>query len=176
MKLSRRTAIAGAASAALAWTGTRVDAADPITINLATLPGDPGSQPYYAQELGFFKAAGLDVKITLLQNGGSAVAALVSGALDVANATVGVIALAHEHGVPIRNDRARGNVYRSRAHLVVDGAPELAAKNRRRPRRKNRRRSGLQRLEPVSHVRMDQSKRRRLQIRFHNECHSSEQP
>lgn len=103
MNISRRTAIASAASTALVTlTRRRVDAADPIVINLAVLPGDSNAQPYYAQNRGFFKAAGLDVRITQLQNGASAASALVSGATDVANTTVGVLALAYEHNVPIR--------------------------------------------------------------------------
>ena len=38
--------------------------------------------PYYAQEKGIFKAAGLNVQLTVLPNGGSVSSAILGGALD----------------------------------------------------------------------------------------------
>ncbi len=52
--------------------------------------------------MGFFKDAGLDVKITLLLNGPALTSAMASGAVDVAVASVGVVATAHEHNLPMR--------------------------------------------------------------------------
>jgi NitT/TauT family transport system substrate-binding protein len=77
-------------------------AADPIAINLGVQPGDSTGEGFYAQEMGFFKDAGLDVKITLLLNGPALTSAMASGALDVAVASVGVVATAHEHNLPMK--------------------------------------------------------------------------
>ena len=36
-------------------------AADPVKITVALIPSESAAQAYYAQDLGYFKAAGLDV-------------------------------------------------------------------------------------------------------------------
>jgi ABC-type nitrate/sulfonate/bicarbonate transport system substrate-binding protein len=46
-----------------------VAAPDPITINVGIQPGDSTAEGFYAQDVGFFKDAGLDVKLTFLLNG-----------------------------------------------------------------------------------------------------------
>jgi NitT/TauT family transport system substrate-binding protein len=52
--------------------------------------------------MGFFTDAGLDVKLTFLLNGPALTSALASGALDLAVASVGVVATGHEHGLPLK--------------------------------------------------------------------------
>jgi NitT/TauT family transport system substrate-binding protein len=52
--------------------------------------------------MGFFKEAGLNVTITLLLNGPALTSAMASGAVDVAVASVGVVATAHEHGLTMK--------------------------------------------------------------------------
>jgi NitT/TauT family transport system substrate-binding protein len=64
--------------------------------------GDSTAEGFYAQDMGFFKAAGLDVKMTVMLNGAALTSAMSSGALDIGIASVGVIAMAHEHNLPIR--------------------------------------------------------------------------
>jgi hypothetical protein len=56
----------------------------------------------FTRKTWFFKDAGLDVKITLLLNGPALTSAMASGALDVAVASVGVVATAREHNLPMR--------------------------------------------------------------------------
>src|ERR1700722_1884847 len=73
-----------------------------IAINLGIQPGDATAEGFYAQDMGFFKDAGLDVKLTFLLNGPALTSALASGALDLAVASVGVVATGHEHGLPLK--------------------------------------------------------------------------
>jgi NitT/TauT family transport system substrate-binding protein len=101
----RRLLLAVTACATLAFSAAgplRAAPVDPITINLGVQPGDSTGEGFYAQDMGFFKDAGLDVKITLLLNGPALTSAMASGAIDVAVASVGVVATAHEHGLTMR--------------------------------------------------------------------------
>jgi NitT/TauT family transport system substrate-binding protein len=77
-------------------------APEPIAINLGIQPGDSTAEGFYAQDMGFFKEAGLNVTITLLLNGPALTSAMASGAVDVAVASVGVVATAHEHGLTMK--------------------------------------------------------------------------
>lgn len=77
-------------------------AAEPIVVRVAALPIDPAGEVLYAQDQGFFKAGGLDVRLTVLANGSAIVAATAAGSVDVGFASVSSVALAHEHGVPVR--------------------------------------------------------------------------
>ena len=67
-------------------------AADLAVINLINLPADNSAEVYYAQELGFFKDAGLDVHISAMTNSGAIIAALAGGGGDIGNAVVGSVA------------------------------------------------------------------------------------
>lgn len=80
----------------------RSRAADPVVINLITLPADNSAVVYYAQDKGFFKAAGLDVHITPMTNSASIVAALAGGGADIGNSAVGSAAQARAKGIPVR--------------------------------------------------------------------------
>lgn len=70
-------------------------------INLINLPSDNSAEIYYAQELGFFKDAGLDVRVTSMTNSGAIVAALAGGGGDIGNSVVGAVADARSKGIPI---------------------------------------------------------------------------
>ena len=112
--LTRRRAIgaltgfAGLAARAGTWPD-RAGAADGLApIQVATLTIDPGMQPFYAQEQGFFKPAGLEPTITIMNNSAAAVAALASGTVDVASTSSPTVAFAHQHGIPIRFIAAAG--------------------------------------------------------------------
>jgi NitT/TauT family transport system substrate-binding protein len=105
MRDFRRLLLAVATCATVAVSAAaplRAAAPDPITINLGVQPGDSTGEGFYAQDMGFFKDAGLDVKVTLLLNGPALTSAMASGAIDVAVASVGVVATAHEHGLTMR--------------------------------------------------------------------------
>lgn len=66
------------------------------------IPADSSAEVYYAQDLGFFKAAGLDVRLSSMASSPAIVAALVSGAADVGNSVVGSAAAARARGIGVR--------------------------------------------------------------------------
>jgi ABC-type nitrate/sulfonate/bicarbonate transport system substrate-binding protein len=75
---------------------------DPLPLNLGVMPSDGTSEGFYAFDQGFFKAAGLDVKLTVMNNGAALTSAMVAGDLDIAIASVGVVAMAHDHNLPMK--------------------------------------------------------------------------
>jgi NitT/TauT family transport system substrate-binding protein len=77
-------------------------AAAPVTINVISLPSDTAGTIYYADELGYFKAAGLDVHINDMTASPPIVAAVASGAGDIGFSVVTSTAVAHERGIPVR--------------------------------------------------------------------------
>jgi len=76
--------------------------ATPFTINVISLPSDTAGTLYYADELGYFKAAGLDVHITDMTASPPIVAAVASGAGDIGFSVVTSTAVARERGIPVR--------------------------------------------------------------------------
>lgn len=87
-----------AASLTIAPCGTRAD--DLPTIRIGTTPIDAGAEPYYAQALGYFKAAGINVQIQAFANGAVLSAAVAGGSLDIGQSNVVSLASAHERGLP----------------------------------------------------------------------------
>ena len=71
-------------------------------INVISLPSDTSGTIYYADELGYFKAAGLDVHITDMTSSPPIVAAVAAGAADIGYSVVASTAVAHEKGIPVR--------------------------------------------------------------------------
>jgi NitT/TauT family transport system substrate-binding protein len=80
---------------------TSVSAQSVPHIHAGTNRNVGGSVIYFAQELGFFKKAGLDVDVQTVTNGAAAANAVLSGALDISEGNVLSIALAHEKGLPL---------------------------------------------------------------------------
>jgi NitT/TauT family transport system substrate-binding protein len=74
--------------------------ADDTVIHIGTTPIDAGAEPYYAQAMGFFKAAGLNVDIQAMTNGAVLSAAVASGALDIGQSNVVSLSSAHMRGIP----------------------------------------------------------------------------
>lgn len=70
------------------------------TLRIATTPIDLGAEALYADDLGFFKKAGLDVQVTLLGSGSVVAAAVTGGSADIGQANIVALASAHEHGLP----------------------------------------------------------------------------
>jgi NitT/TauT family transport system substrate-binding protein len=99
MRLLAFTLLAFALCAAA---GVPVRGATPVTINVISLPSDTAGTIYYADELGYFKAAGLDVHITDMTASPPIVAAVASGAGDIGFSVVTSTAVAHERGIPVR--------------------------------------------------------------------------
>src|ERR1700727_222076 len=80
MNATRRLIIALLAAVVPLGVTTAGRAADaPLAvINLINLPADNSAEVYYAQDLGYFKDAGLDVRITAMTNSGAIIAARAS--------------------------------------------------------------------------------------------------
>jgi NitT/TauT family transport system substrate-binding protein len=108
---------------------TRVSAQSVPHIHAGTNRNVGGSAIYFAQELGYFKKAGLDVDIQTVTNGAAAANAVLSGALDISEGNVLSIALAHEKGLPLTFIAPLAN-YSSNAPtslLMVDKASAITS-------------------------------------------------
>ncbi len=79
--------------------GIAQDTAPVVTV--AGPPNDSSGEMFYAADMGFFKDAGLNVKVTALKNTGALSSAVVAGAIDIGSLTVPIIALAREKNVPL---------------------------------------------------------------------------
>jgi NitT/TauT family transport system substrate-binding protein len=66
---------------------------------VATLASEAAAEVFYAQELGFFAKAGIDVDIQTMQNGAAVAAAVASNAVDIGWTTPSSLALARQKGI-----------------------------------------------------------------------------
>jgi NitT/TauT family transport system substrate-binding protein len=88
------------------------------TIRYGGSTNDTAAEPYYAQALGFFQRAGLNVEITTLTNGAAIAQAIAGGALDVGGTNTIGLATAIAHNVPFALV-AGGGVYSTDAPTTV---------------------------------------------------------
>jgi NitT/TauT family transport system substrate-binding protein len=88
-------------AAALATT-TTARAADPTVVTVGIPPGYMGAIIDYAQDRGFFKAAGLDVRSTVMNSGAVIASAVTGGSLEFGAVNVGSLVSARLRGVPLR--------------------------------------------------------------------------
>jgi NitT/TauT family transport system substrate-binding protein len=95
--MRRRALVAGLACAAIPLRAP----AQPASVRIAEIAIDLYAEAYYAQDLGFFKTAGLNVEIATFSNGGTASTAVAGGAADVGVSNPVAIANAFTHGVPL---------------------------------------------------------------------------
>jgi NitT/TauT family transport system substrate-binding protein len=102
MRLFRLLAVLAAVLVLATAPAIRSAAADLATINLIQLPADNSAEVYYAQDLGYFKDAGLDVHITPMTNSGAIIAALAGGAGDIGNSAIGSAADARVKGIAVK--------------------------------------------------------------------------
>jgi NitT/TauT family transport system substrate-binding protein len=100
--MNRRTVLAGiaalSAAPALAFP-TAARAADPTNLLLGTMPTDGSSQPFYGLDRNFYKDAGFDVKLTILNNTASLASAVAGGGLEIGFGSVVPLAQAHLRGL-----------------------------------------------------------------------------
>jgi NitT/TauT family transport system substrate-binding protein len=66
---------------------------------MGTMPTDGSAQPFYGLDHNFFKDAGFDVKLTILNNTASLASAVASGALEIGFGSVIPLAQAHLRGL-----------------------------------------------------------------------------
>ena len=71
------------------------------SINLATTPIDIGAEPFYASDMGFFKANGIVANTQIISNGAAVTSAVLGGSIDVAQSNIVSLALAHQRGLDI---------------------------------------------------------------------------
>lgn len=69
-------------------------------VRVATTLNDSGAEIYYALDKGFFEKAGLDVEIVKIASAGLLGSSVASGALDIAETGISVVATAHQKGLP----------------------------------------------------------------------------
>jgi NitT/TauT family transport system substrate-binding protein len=87
-------------------------------IRLGSAANDSAAEAYYADELGLFKKAGLNVEISTFTNGVTMAQALVGGSLDVAGNNIVSLATAISKGIPFAL-LAGGAVYNTDAPTTV---------------------------------------------------------
>jgi len=92
------SALATTVAATLAHSGP-VRAADPTPLQMGTMPTDGSAQPFYGLDQNFFKDAGFDVKLTILNNTASLASAVAAGALEIGFGSVIPLAQAHLRGL-----------------------------------------------------------------------------
>ena len=100
------------------------------TVRVAAAPLDTLGNVYYAQDLGYFKDAGITIEFVGGQNAASAVAALAGGSVDVAAGAISSLATAYQHGVPLKLIAAGGmesTASRDNVVLVKSDSPFKSA-------------------------------------------------
>lgn len=89
-------------AAVLALSGeAHAQSSNPTTINVAVVAIDLYAEAYYAQELGLFKKANLDVNLMTLPNSGLVSPAVVGGSANVGVGNTVQIANASTKGIPL---------------------------------------------------------------------------
>jgi NitT/TauT family transport system substrate-binding protein len=99
-------------------------ATEPV-IRLGVTASDAFAEGHYAQQLGLFKKAGLNVEITRFTTGAAVATGVASGAIDVGVSNVALLARAVSHGAPIVFI-AGGGMYSSRTPVSALCAPKNA--------------------------------------------------
>lgn len=99
--MSRRNAMALLAGYAGVAAGIVPGAAQTPAVRILTFTSENAAEPFFAQDMGFFKDASLDVSITRSTTDPATVSSVVGGAADIGYSTVGTIASAYAKGVPI---------------------------------------------------------------------------
>jgi NitT/TauT family transport system substrate-binding protein len=121
----KRTAVRLTLPAALVLTvlsltagGARASTPEAIAMQVGAMPIDSSAEVFYAQDQGFFKAAGLDVKLTILNNGAAVLAAAAAGTLDIGFGSPAPLIAARQRGIPVRFF-APAVVYQGRPNTVL---------------------------------------------------------
>lgn len=96
-----------------------VAAAEKVRVGLAVPAYVPYAPLYAAQELGYFKAKGLDVELTVFKGGPGAQEALSAGAADIINFFPPGVALAIQKGAKQKIVAAAGSLTPHGWHLMV---------------------------------------------------------
>jgi NitT/TauT family transport system substrate-binding protein len=101
--LDRRSALAAAAAAALLpLVRGRARAADAplVPVRVATTPDDASMAVVFAEHLGRFRQAGLDVQISQQASGAAIAAGIVGGSYDIGKSSLPSVLSAHLRNIP----------------------------------------------------------------------------
>jgi NitT/TauT family transport system substrate-binding protein len=98
--MNRRTALRAAAAALTVPFIPNVARAQSRALHIALVPIDNNALPFFAQEMGFFKGAGLAVDVQQMQSGAAMSAAIAGGSIDIASSNIVQLAQAHQRHVP----------------------------------------------------------------------------
>src|SRR5579875_2184696 len=71
-------------------------------LRIGSTPNDSYAEPFYAQDMGFFQRAGLNVAVEAFPNGAGVTTALAGNAIDVGITNPISLANAVEHGLPFQ--------------------------------------------------------------------------
>jgi len=72
-----------------------------VPIRVGAINIESAAEGYYADEMGFFKRAGLDARVSAMSSAGAIVAAAMGGALDVVPTNCVTMAQAYAKGLPL---------------------------------------------------------------------------
>jgi NitT/TauT family transport system substrate-binding protein len=101
--LTRQQALAGIAAAPLAaslfGTASAQSASDPLV--LGAVSNDSTATMFYAQDLGYYKAAGLNTSVTIMAGSGPMSAAVANGTVPIAGVPVTLVSVARDKGLPL---------------------------------------------------------------------------
>jgi NitT/TauT family transport system substrate-binding protein len=105
-------------------------------LHVATGGKETDAEVFYAQELGYFTKAGLNVEITIMQNGAAIGSAVVAGSLQIGSSSTLIIANAQAKGLPFAfiapggqyNDATPSTVLVVPAASAVQSAKDLNGK------------------------------------------------
>jgi NitT/TauT family transport system substrate-binding protein len=101
-RMTRRTALAAGSYVLAAGAIARAQSAAPelLTLRLASSPSDDTMPVLYAQQMGTFRRAGLDVQLTRATSGAAVASAVAGGSVDIGKSSVVSIVTAHAKGLP----------------------------------------------------------------------------
>jgi NitT/TauT family transport system substrate-binding protein len=97
---ARATALLSAGFAAAAFP-IRVGSQEKTTVRVAVTPSADGAAVHYADEMGFFAKAGLNVDIQTMQNNPAIATAVISGAIGIGHGGVDTLAQSHSKNIPL---------------------------------------------------------------------------
>ena len=100
--MNRRTTLSVLAAASTLGLPHIARAADPTPVQLGTMGADGSAEPFYGVDHGFFKDAGLDVKITVMGNTAQLASAVAGNALEIGYGSIIPVAQAHLRGLEFR--------------------------------------------------------------------------
>jgi NitT/TauT family transport system substrate-binding protein len=115
----RRTAFLTAA-ASFAALPSLAGAADLAAVSVGMVPLDVDGVVSYAQDLGYYQSAGLNVTLTMLSSGPAITNAVIGHSLDIGAGNVGSIILARSRGIPIKLIAAGGEAVGSAETEPID--------------------------------------------------------